>query len=76
MTPKARKGYGPLHAIGRARLAFPTRKRLGHAELAGSYYRRFLRRYDRPVQRHLPLVEQARSRMRELAVERTPPAGR
>jgi TolB-like protein len=42
--------------------------RLGHAELAGSYYQRFLRRYDRPVQRHLPLVEEARARLRERAV--------
>jgi hypothetical protein len=36
--------------------------RLGHAELAASYYKRFLRRYDRPVQRHLPLVEEAKTR--------------
>ena len=47
-------------------------ERLGHAELARSYYGRFLRRYDRPVQQHLPLVEEARTRMGQLAVERAP----
>ncbi|HET6579167.1 MAG TPA: protein kinase [Gemmatimonadales bacterium] len=43
-------------------------ERLGHADLAASYYQRFLQRYDRPVQRHLPLVEEAKARLRERAV--------
>ena len=38
-------------------------ERLGHAELAENYYRRFLRRYDRPVQRHQGLVEEAKARV-------------
>ena len=37
-------------------------ERLGLPQLAGKYYRRFLRRYDRPVAKHLALVEEARSR--------------
>ena len=37
-------------------------ERLGQPELARAYYRRFLRRYDRPPRRHLPLVEEARAR--------------
>jgi hypothetical protein len=41
-------------------------ERLGRAELAASYYERFLRRYDRPVILHLPLVEEARNRLRKL----------
>jgi hypothetical protein len=48
-------------------------EQLGHDELAGSYYRRFLRRYDRPVQRHQALVEEAKAR---LAVGHAPTAGR
>jgi serine/threonine-protein kinase len=36
--------------------------RLGHPALAAGYYRAFLRRYDRPVARHLALVEEARAR--------------
>jgi len=40
-----------------------TEERLGHAELARSYYQSFLRRYDRPVQRHLPLVKEAKTRL-------------
>jgi serine/threonine-protein kinase len=48
-------------------------ERLGHAELARSYYQRFLRRYDRPVRQHLPLVEEAKTRMSEPAMDRTPP---
>jgi TolB-like protein len=40
-----------------------TEERLGHPELARGYYRRFLRRYDRPVPPHLPLVEEARAQV-------------
>jgi eukaryotic-like serine/threonine-protein kinase len=36
--------------------------RLGHAALAADHYRAFLRQYDRPVARHLALVEEARAR--------------
>jgi tetratricopeptide (TPR) repeat protein len=35
---------------------------LGHADLAAGYYRNFLGRYDRPMQRHLHLVEEAKNR--------------
>ena len=41
-------------------------ERLGHGATAAGYYREFLRRYDRPVRGHLPLVEEARVRLREL----------
>ncbi len=45
-------------------------EQLGHAELARGYYQRFLRRYDRPVRQHLPLVEEARTRLSALGMER------
>ena len=38
-------------------------EKLGHAALAARYYRRFLRRYDRPMQRHAPLVKEAKERI-------------
>jgi serine/threonine protein kinase/tetratricopeptide (TPR) repeat protein len=41
-------------------------ERLGHTGIAAGYYRRFLRRYDRPVQRHTPLVNEAKARLREV----------
>ncbi len=40
-------------------------ERLGHGGLAGGYYRRFLQRYDRPVQRHAALVEEAKARLED-----------
>jgi TolB-like protein/tetratricopeptide (TPR) repeat protein len=51
--------FAGLADLERAR----AEERLGHAELARSYYQSFLRRYDRPVQRHLPLVEEAKTRL-------------
>ena len=56
--------YTPVFAglvqLERARI----HQRLGQVELASSSYLRFLRLYDRPLRRHLPLVEEARSRSR------------
>jgi hypothetical protein len=43
--------------------------RLGHAELAAGYYRRFLQRYDRPVPPHAGLVEEAKRRLGKPAGE-------
>ena len=51
-------------------------ERLGHAELAVGYYRRFVARYDRPGSRHVALVEEARSRIRELSAHQTTGASR
>jgi hypothetical protein len=51
--------FAGLADLERAR----TEERLGHAELARSYYQSFLRRYDRPVPRHLLLVEEAKTRL-------------
>jgi TolB-like protein len=48
----------PLVDLERARIEAAR----GRAEPASAYYRRFLKRYDLPSKRHLPLVEEARSR--------------
>jgi hypothetical protein len=45
-------------------------ERLGHAELAVNYYRKFLSRYDRPAPKHRALLEEARDRIRELSAAR------
>jgi hypothetical protein len=45
-------------------------ERLGHGELAVGYYRKFLARYDRPGPKHMPLLEEARARVRELSAPR------
>ncbi|HET7427248.1 MAG TPA: hypothetical protein VFJ50_09415, partial [Gemmatimonadales bacterium] len=49
-------------------------ERLGHAELAVGYYRKFLARYDRPGPRHRALLEEARGRIRELSAPGQPSA--
>jgi hypothetical protein len=58
--------FVPLADLERGRIE----ERLGHPAMAGRYYRRFLRRYDRPVERHQRLLEEAQERVRAL------PAGR
>jgi hypothetical protein len=36
--------------------------RAGHSEVAQRYYRSFLRVYDRPMARHMALIEEAKGR--------------
>jgi hypothetical protein len=66
---EAAYGFHPstLYSLALAGLADLERARieegLGQPELARRYYLRFLRRYDRPVPHHLPLVEEARAQV-------------
>jgi eukaryotic-like serine/threonine-protein kinase len=58
--------FVPLADLERGRIE----ELLGHPAMAGRYYRRFLRRYDRPAERHRSLVEEARGRVRALSAGR------
>jgi hypothetical protein len=56
-TREANVTVEPLAYLEQARVA----EALGRDELAGTYYQRFLWRYDMPAESHRHLVEEARA---------------